>query len=115
MHSDESPSTELAELPAELVVWIGELLVHPLDRCGAATPPEESSRTDAELALLLAPRLEGCEQGRDCEPQRWTEAGAERVACARYIGRSTVQAPPERGLSLLERDRGSTRIRVMLS
>eukprot|EP01044_Picomonas_judraskeda_P001458 COSAG03_NODE_88_length_13468_cov_4.757798_5_plen_520_part_00 len=115
LHSDASSSAELAELPAELVVRIGELLVHPPAPCaGAATPPEESSRTDAELALLLAPRLEGCEQGQYCEPQCWTEAGAERVARAQYIGRSTVQAP-RGGLSLLERDRGSERIRVMLT
>ena len=115
LHSDASWSTEVADLPTELVVRIGELLVHPPAPRGAATPPEESCRTDAELALLMAPRLQGCEQGQDCEPQYWTEAGAERVARARYIGRSTVQPPPQGGLSLLERDRDSRRIRVMLS
>jgi hypothetical protein len=115
LHSDASWSTELADLPIELVVRIGELLVHPPAPRGATTPPEESCRTDAELALLMAPRLQGCEQGQDCEPQYWTEAGAERVARARYIGRSTVQPPPQGGLSLLERDHDSWRIRVMLS
>ncbi len=115
LHSDSSSSTELAELPTELVVRVGELLVHPTAPRGAATPPEKTCRTAAELALLMAPRPQGCEQGQDCEPQRWTEAGAERVAHARYIGSSTVQAPPERALSLLERDRGCGRIRVMFS
>eukprot|EP01043_Picozoa_sp_COSAG02_P032354 COSAG02_NODE_2157_length_9637_cov_4.208429_7_plen_576_part_00 len=101
LHSDASSCAALAELPAELVVRIGELLDHPPPPHGATTPPEESSRTDAELELLEAPRLQGYEQGQDCEPQYWTEAGAE--------------APPEGGVALLARDRGSERIRVMLS
>lgn len=112
LHFDASSSAELAGLPTDLVVQVGQLLVHPAAPRGAATPPE-GDRTDAELALLTAPRLQGGEQGQMCEPQCWTKAGAERVARARYIGRSTVQ-PPTGGLSLLDRDRGPGRIRVML-